>query len=508
MLPANKILEAARKTRDPRFDGRFFVGVKTTGIYCRPVCPVKLPLARNVSFYETAAAATAAGFRPCLRCRPEASPGTPAWMGSSTTVNRALRLIDEGALDDGGTLQSLSSRLGITQRHLGRLFTRYLGASPKTLVQTRRLEFAKKLIDQTQISMTEVALSAGYGSVRRFNDHFMQTYHRTPSSLRKAAPPSTEQRLLLRLGYREPYDFDGLLSFYRLRTTQGLEAVPHKAYRRACMLDGKPGRVEVTQDPHSREICCEVQGVGVRSLMQIAQRVRRMFDLDAIPEDITRLLSRDKKMARIVAQNPGQRLPGAWDGFEIAVRAILGQQVSVKSATRIMSRIAASYGTSTDYGLAFPQAEQLAQLVPEALPMPVRRARAIKTLAGMVATGSLNLESHALPHGAQEAACREQLLGIPGIGPWTADYIVMRVFGNPDAFLHGDLVLKRAAQRELHIGSEAELLARAEGWRPWRAYAGMHLWRTAAAPHLHKNPHNNSPQHPHKNSHQQRGSRR
>ncbi len=486
MLPADKVLEQARKARDPRFDGRFFVGVKTTGIYCRPVCPVKLPRVENVCFYETAAAASAAGFRPCLRCRPEASPGTPAWMGSSTTVNRALRLIDEGALDDGGTLNTLSHRLGVTPRHLGRLFTRHLGASPKTVVQTRRLQFAKKLIDQTRLSMTEVAMSAGYGSVRRFNDHFMQTYQRTPGCLRKDIQPGLGERLVMRLGYREPYDFDGLLKFYRLRATEGVEKVTDKAYRRAFTLDGNPGWVQVTQDAHTRELCCEVQGVNARYLMQIARRVRRMFDLDAIPEEIVKLLSRDKDLARIVAQNPGQRLPGAWDGFEIAVRAILGQQVSVKSATRMMGRMATTFGSHNDYGLVFPKAEQLATLVPEALPMPARRAGAIKSLATLVVAGKLDLEGTAgqtteeTMQDCLESSCREKLLAIPGIGPWTADYIVMRALANPDAFLLGDLVLKKAAQRELNIHSESELLARAENWRPWRAYAGMHLWRIAA----------------------------
>ena len=497
-LPEANILEQARRARDSRFDGRFFVGVKTTGIYCRPVCPVKLPRAENVCFYESAAAASEAGYRPCLRCRPEASPGTPAWMGTSTTVRRALRLINEGELDGGGTISELSLRLGVTPRHLSRLFTRHLGASPKTVAQTRRLQFAKKLIDETHLSMTDIAMSAGYGSIRRFNDHFRQTYQQAPGSLRQKGReknnPPAGGRIVLHLGYRAPYDFKGLLDFYRFRAIPGVEEVTDNAYRRSILLDldqehlqGKSpvsitagsrrqvGRVQVTQDAGAGALCCEVQGLPPGVLMAVVERVRRMFDVDAIPEEITRVLAADKLLARLVTTNMGQRLPGAWDGFEIAVRAIVGQQVSVKGATTVMGKIAARYGERHACGLLFPDAEQLAELDPATLPMPKKRAVAIKSLAVLIADRVFCLDGE-----GDAMTLQEQLLSIPGIGPWTAAYIAMRAFANPDAFLHGDLVIRRVAQQQLRIHTESELIARAERWRPWRAYAGMHLWRCAA----------------------------
>ncbi len=243
MLPAGGILEQARKARDPRFDGRFFVAVRSTGIYCRPVCPVRLPRAENVSFYETAAAASEAGFRPCLRCRPETSPGTPAWRGTSTTVSRALTLINEGALDDG-SVTGLSERLGVTPRHLTRLFSKHLGASPNTVAQTRRLQFAKKLIDETRLPMTDVAMISGYRSVRRFNDHFQNTYGRPPGSLRKLQTDATGD-ICLKLAYRQPFRFDTLLDFFRVRGIPGIECITN-TYQRSFMIDGQPGSVSVS----------------------------------------------------------------------------------------------------------------------------------------------------------------------------------------------------------------------------------------------------------------------
>lgn len=473
MLPGDHILEEARKARDPRFDGRFFIGVRTTGIYCRPVCPVKLPRQENVSFFDSAAAASEAGYRPCLRCRPEASPGTPAWLGTSTTVKRALRLINEGALDDG-SIGELSDRLGVTRRHLNRLFIKHLGASPNTIAQTRRLQFAKRLIDETNLSMTEIAMAAGYGSIRRFNDHFKRTYKASPSGLRRAGS-SSKETVELKLAFREPYDFEGLLDFYGVRATPGVEAATDGRYVRNFMEDGEVGRVTVMRVADKPELICEVQGGSPRSLMNIVERVRRMFDVDAIPEEINRILSGDKELRRIVKRNRGQRIPGAFDEFEVAVRAIVGQQVSVKGATTVMGRIVAQYGTTTGHGAAFPSPEQLAELDPESLPMPVKRAVAIRTLSQTVAEGKISLSR------AQDAdECQAALQEIPGIGPWTAQYIAMRALGDPDAFLHGDLVLKKVAAAKLGIESESELIERAERWRPWRGYAGMHLWRIAS----------------------------
>lgn len=470
MLPSNSVLEQARQARDPRFDGRFFIGVRTTGIYCRPVCPVKMPKAENVTFFNSAAAAAEAGYRPCLRCRPETSPGTPAWMGTSTTVNRALRLINEGALDDSG-VQALSDRLGVTSRHLNRLFVKHVGASPKTIAQTRKLHFAKKLIDETRLPMADIAMSAGYGSVRRFNDHVRQTYGKAPNQLRKEVNAVAGEALTLKVGFREPYNFSRLLDFFRLRATPGVESICEDSYQRRFSLDDEPGMLTVTRkDSH---LHCLIEGGSTRSLMKVIAGVRRMFDTDAIPEEVNRVLESDPELGALVCQHPGLRLPGAFDPFEVAVRAIVGQQVSVKGATTVMGKLADLHRSADQEG-GFPSAARLAQLDPEALPMPTKRAVAIKTLAKAVSDGELRFD---VP---DETTFYEQLVAMPGIGPWTADYIAMRARGNPDAFLHGDLVIRKASEQLFGLSKPQALLERAEQWRPWRGYAGMHIWRYAA----------------------------
>ncbi len=470
MLPAGGMLEQARRARDPRFDGRFFIGVRTTGVYCRPVCPVRMPRAENVVFFDSAAAATEAGYRPCLRCRPEASPGTPAWLGTCTTVTRALRLINGGALDEGG-VESLSVRLGVTPRHLNRLFAKHLGASPKTVAQTRRLQFAKKLIDETTLPMTEVAMSAGYGSIRRFNDHFQRTYHKPPGELRKQGGSSTGEGLALRLTYREPYDITSLLDFFRVRATPGIEQVG-ESYTRSFVLDDMPGSLSVTGG--DRKLVCMVEGGSARSLVKILHGVRRMLDVDAIPEEINSVLMRDKKLAKLVRRNPGLRLPGAFDQFEVAVRALVGQQISVKGATTVMGKIVTLYGEDTNHGRVFPAPARLVGLDPDSLPMPRKRAGAIRELARRVAAGELCFET------PDEEEFHRLLTDIPGIGPWTAQYIALRAQGNPDAFLSGDLIIRRVADALFGIKTEKALLARADAWRPWRGYAAMHMWRHAA----------------------------
>ena len=488
MLPAGGKLEQARKARDPRFDGRFFIGVRTTGIYCRPVCPVTMPREENVNFFESAAAASEAGYRPCLRCRPESAPGMPTWRGSSTTVTRALKLINDGALDQG-SVAVLCDRLGVTTRHLAGLFANHLGASPKTVARTRRLQFAKKLIDETSLTMTVIALSSGYGSVRSFNDHFAQTYSRSPGSLRKTRSAS-DGSVELKILFRKPYDFQSLLEFYRIRAIPGVENVrvgnlrvgnlrvgnaaednACESYERSFVLDGKSGHLSVSQS--GNQLVCAVQGGSTDSLMRIMGKVRLMFDVDAVPEEINSVLCEDRILRRLVKQRPGLRLPGAFDEFEIAVRAIVGQQVSVKGATTIMGRIADQYGTETEFGRVFPTPEILADLDPASLPMPSKRARAIKLLAVAVADGELGFDM-------DEQAFYEQLIAIPGIGPWTAQYICLRALSNPDSFLHGDLVIRKVAEKILGVSSEKELINRAEAWRPWRGYAGMHLWRSSA----------------------------
>ena len=471
----HKQFEQARQARDVRFDGRFFVGVTTTGIYCRPICPVKLPLVRNVTFFQTAAAAAEAGFRPCLRCRPESSPGTPAWMGTSTTVKRALRLISEGALDES-SIDELSDRLGITPRHLSRLFAQHLGASPLSVAQTRRLHFAKKLLDETDLNMTEIALSSGYKSVRRFNDHIKQVYGRPPSALRRrAGTPTGKGAFSLKLGYRQPFDFKSVLAFLAFRAIPGVESVTDSTYSRSIALDGRVSQLVVREHPKEPALLISVAAEDARHLFQISNRVKNLFDVNADPAEVNGVLSRDSALATLVRQQPGQRLPGCWSPFEIAVRAIVGQQVSVKGATTVMGRIAAQYGDDSPQGLCFPRAEALALLDTTTLSMPRKRAQAIKDMSAAVAAGDIRFDADVSTENLVE-----QLTAIKGIGPWTAQYISMRALNDPDAFLDGDLVLLRVAKDYLGIGSRAELLDRAEQWRPWRAYAGMHLWRAAA----------------------------
>ena len=384
-------------------------------------------------------------------------------------------------------MTDLSDRLGVTPRHLNRLFKKYLGASAKAIGQTRRLQFAKRLIDETELTMTEVAMSAGYGSIRRFNDHFKRTYGRAPASLRNGSPSlaSTKEAapareaVTLRLAYRAPFDFAGLLRFYSMRAIPGVEQVTADAYSRAWDLGGSDterrlGWVKISDDPASSSLVLQVCGVPPSDLMQLVSRVRQVFDLDALPAEINCVLNADKGFAQLAKSNPGQRLPGGWDPFETAVRAIVGQQISVKAATTVMGKIAAYWGESTGAMRSFPGPERLAEMSTASLPMPTARAETIRRLAQAVRDGKLVLAP------AQEAeALVATLTAIKGIGPWTAQYIAMRALGDPDTFLHGDLVIKKTAARHLGLTSERALLARAEAWRPWRAYAGMHLWRLA-----------------------------
>ncbi|MBT5153044.1 MAG: DNA-3-methyladenine glycosylase 2, partial [Gammaproteobacteria bacterium] len=347
------------------------------------------------------------------------------------------------------------------------------------VARTRRLHFAKKLIDETSLTMAEIALSSGYGSVRSFNDHFAQTYSRPPSSLRKTRSAS-DGSVELKMLFRQPYDFQSLLEFYRIRAIPGVEnvRVDHagednagESYERSFVLDGKSGRLSVSQS--GNQLVCTVQGGSSGSLMRIMGKVRLMFDVDAVPEEINSVLCEDRIMRRLVKRRPGLRLPGAFDEFEIAVRAIVGQQVSVKGATTVMGRIAMQYGIETEFGRVFPTPEMLAELDPASLPMPSKRARAIKLLAVAVANGELGFNM-------DEQAFYAQLIAIPGIGPWTAQYICLRALSNPDSFLHGDLVIRKVAEKILGVSSEKKLINRAEAWRPWRGYAGMHLWRASA----------------------------
>ena len=487
---SKEFCERARLARDPRFDGRFFVGVLTTGIYCRPICPAVSPKSENVSFYPSAAAASEAGYRPCLRCRPECAPGTPAWSGSSTTVRRGLKLIASGALDDGD-VEQLSDRLGVTSRHLRRLFTKHLGASPLAVAHTQRLHFAKRLIDETVLSMGHISSAAGYGSIRRFNDTFKKTYGRTPRELRKFGDKSTQgdnaATLSVRLPYRKPYSWPATLEFFAGRATPGVESVVGSSYRRTISVGGKHGVIAISPQTKSAYLTLTLTGVDTGALFEIVQRSREVFDLDAPIDEIATTLKGDEALRGLIGKSAGIRVPGAWDGFELAIRAILGQQISVKAATTLAGRIAEQYGeklslssdlTETGLSRIFPTAERLMRARFNNIGLVKSRAETIRRVAAAVVSGELNFDVVQEP----EDFCAS-LTAIKGVGDWTAQYVAMRVLKNPDAFPATDLGLLKALGSIENEGVQvapAELLRRAEAWRPWRAYAALLLWGSLA----------------------------
>src|SRR2546428_10131669 len=529
-----RVCDRARRSRDARFDGRFFIAVTTTGVYCRPICPARAPKDEHVRYFPTAAAAEAAGFRPCLRCRPEASPGTPAWLGTSGIVSRALRMIGDGALRGEGAasvlrgagapglnkdVEQLAGRLGVTARHLRRLFLQHLGATPLDVALTRRVHFAKKLLDETSLAFHQVAIASGFGSLRRFNGQIRRTYSRTPTQLRRlarqkaAADPDCYR---FRLAYRPPYDWDAMLAFLSARATPGVESVippprpttqnantakrpndearqslrssrPLRSswsssdgsrYQRTISVDGRHGSIEVSRLESRSALSLEVRFPDPRALLFIVERVKAMFDLGADPAIIAEHLRADPLLRGPLAKHPGIRTPGAWDGFELAVRAILGQQISVRAATTMAGRIATMFGspaiTGDESEWLFPTPAQLAHAAIERAGVVSARAETIRSLARRVADATITFNSSV---DAREMV--SVLKDLPGIGDWTAEYIAMRALGEPDAFPTGDLVLVRMAG-----GCAArELDRRSASWRPWRAYAVMLLWQSARDEH-------------------------
>lgn len=480
--------EDARQSRDPRFDGRFFVGVLTTGIYCRPVCPVRVPRKENVQLYPSAAAAAAAGFRPCLRCRPESSPGTPAWSGSSWKVSRALQLIDRGFLDDQ-SVDALAEQLDVGPRQLSRLFQSHLGATPIEVAQTRRLHFAKKLIDETAMPLSEVCFASGFGSLRRFNAVFQQTYERTPRQLRNrsARRSDSDAGLEIKLSYRPPFDWQAMLRFLDYRAIPGVEHVGENSYSRTFFLDGRSGHFTARFDSDSHVVHVRVSAGHSAQLYHIIDRIRSLFDLRADSTLIDNSFSRDKVLGSFVKKNPGLRVPGCWDGFEVAVRAILGQQVTVKAASTLVARVAQRHGsayTCADKPEAlthvFPSAHDLMRAELDGMGIVGSRIEAIRALAKAVAEGELTMDC---------TVSSEEFIGkvcsIKGIGEWTAQYIAMRALNDPNAFPYSDLILRRAAVKENYKKNAKEiltltprqLLEQASTWQPWRAYAVILLWR-------------------------------
>ncbi len=475
MLPEVEVCEQARLTRDPRFDGRFFVAVLSTGIYCRPVCPARAPSPDNVRFFASAAAAEQAGYRPCLRCCPERAPGASF---DHALASRALARIDAGALDDG-RLRDLAAELGVSVRHLGRIVAEHAGTAPGVLARTRRLHAAKRLIDETELPFADVAAMAGYRSLRRFNEAVRQCWRRTPGELRRLRRRMgmvrglrDDRRLSLKLAVRQPYDAPFMLDFLRRRAITGLEQVGTSAYSRLTAAAGGVGEVRIDL---AQPLRLSIAGAALASLSTTLGRVRRMFDVDARGDCIGAHLGRDPLLEEPSRRWPGLRVPGGWSAFEVGVRAIVGQQVSVAAATTLAGRLVRAFGVAVEGGrYLFPAPEALAGAdIAGAVGMPAERGLALARFAERVASGAIDFS--APPEQVVEA-----LLATRGIGPWTAQYVAMRALGDPDAFPDGDLVVRRAMGLTPRAPRRV-VLRRAEAWRPWRAYAVMYLWRLSQA---------------------------
>ncbi|ACU76580.1 transcriptional regulator, AraC family [Catenulispora acidiphila DSM 44928] len=536
-------------SRDTRFDGRFFTGVTTTGVYCRPICPARTPKPENVRFFRVAAAAEAAGFRTCRRCRPDKVPGSPDWNIRADLAGRALRLIADGAADQQDGVAALARTLAVSERHLHRVLVAELGVGPLTLARSRRAQTARLLLESTALPVSDVAFAAGYGSIRQFNDSVREAFGATPSEIRvrfgsgaaaaelAGSAVEGDGALTLRLTYRTPFDFAALLGWFGDRAIPGVDEVVGTGrdlvYRRALRLPHGTGQVELRDDKgvvHARLVVDDLRDVAVA-----VRRCRDLLDLDADPAQVDAVLAGDPALAPLVAARPGLRVPGAVDGFEIAVRAVLGQQISVAAARTMTARLvqrfsavelaaeaalvpnaalpavspavsgsptatsalAAASGATRDPDkdsdpeaapashfvdkkadlLPFPRPETLAAGDYEGLGLTRRTVATLRALATAVASGDL-----ALDRGVDRTEARAKLLAVPGIGPWTADYVALRVFGDPDAFPVGDLIVRRQAERLGLPGAEKALLAHAESWRPWRAYAALHLWASSGDP--------------------------
>lgn len=478
----------ALAARDARFDGRIFVGVRTTGIYCRPICPARTPKRENVVFYPTAAAAQQAGFRPCLRCRPETSPDTGAWRGTFNTVSRALAMIETGGLERAG-IAALAGRLGIGERQLRKLFLQHLGASPIAVAQTHRVLLAKQLIHETHLPMTEVAMAAGFGSIRRFNETFRKMFGRSPAVLRRAMARDepfavAKNSVTLKLPYRPPYDWESVRAFLTVRAIPGVEAISRGRYARTIALAEGHGMFAV-EPGEGNFLSVMIRFSSLRALPAIIARIRRVFDVGADPDYIGGHLSEDSFLAPLVAARPGLRVPGSWEGFELAVRTILSQRIAVSAARRLAGRLVSAHGQAVDdynadvEGLThlFPTPERLAGADLADLGVSRQRAAVVSSLAAAVIVDPFVFGPH---RSLDDAITR--LREVPGVGEWTAQYIAMRELRESDAFPASDVGLLRAmADTDGRRPTPARLLAHAELWRPWRAYAAAYLWAFDAA---------------------------
>ena len=505
----------AMQSRDGRFDGWFVVAVHTTGIYCRPSCPATTPKRQNVSFFPTAATAQQRGFRACKRCRPDASPGSPEWNVRADVVARAMRLIADGVIDRDG-VRGLSRRLGYSERHLNRLLTDELSAGPLAIARAQRAQTARVLIETTAMPMTEVAFAAGFTSIRQFNDTVRDVFATAPTQLRADRLRRDRRHrlhdpgpgvIVVRLPVRPPFDADGVFGFLGARAVPGVESWDGRTLRRTLRLPNGPGLVELRADGGA--VACTLRLTSVADLQTAVQRCRHLLDLDADPAAVDHQLGGDPTLALLVAARPGLRSPGAVDGAELLVRAILGQQVSVAGARTVAGRLAALAGDRVDSGpidsgpvdsgpvdsgpvdsgpvdpsemgmpaptLLFPSAESIAAIDPALLPMPMARRRALIGACQALADGAMVID-----RGVDRAEAHARLLELPGVGPWTAQYVAMRALGDPDVFMPTDLGVRHALERQGHDGSPRSAAERSLAWSPWRSYAVHHLWRSLAS---------------------------
>jgi AraC family transcriptional regulator, regulatory protein of adaptative response / DNA-3-methyladenine glycosylase II len=471
-LDSNACYRAVR-ARDRRFDGRFFVGITSTHIYCRPICTARPANRKNMRFYSNAAAAEGAGFRPCLRCRPERAPGLAPVDAVSRLVGAAMAGIEEHALSSA-RVGDLAASLGVSDRHLRRVTEAELGVSPIQLAQTQRLLLAKRLLRETALSQTDIAFASGFGSVRRFNALFKSRYGLSPRAVRgKSIDPGT---LSVQLEFRPPLAWERLLAYLRLRAIPGVEMADATHYRRTVAIGDAKGWIAVSMHESGHALTLEISPSLTPVIGAVIGRVKHLFDLGAAPDSVRMVLRQDDILAATVRRLPGLRVAGAFDGFELAVRTVLGQQVSVKGASTISGRWVAAFGESiaTPYpalNRLSPSADRMAGVAPEeiaALGMVGARARCLVGLARAVAGREIVLS---FASNVEEQI--ENLMNLPGIGHWTANYIAMRALHWPDAFPTGDLVLMRAAQ-----SNQKQLQQRSEAWRPWRAYAAHYLWQS------------------------------
>jgi AraC family transcriptional regulator of adaptative response / DNA-3-methyladenine glycosylase II len=465
----------AAESRDKRFDGRFVIAVRTTGVYCRPSCPAQTPRRQNVRFYPVAAAAQAAGFRACKRCRPQAAPGSRDWDIRADLAARALRLIADGVVDDDG-VGGLAHRLAVSERHLHRLLVAEVGASPLALARTRRAQTARLLVESTDLPITDIAFTAGYSSVRQFNDSVREAFGCTPSELRTRSTKriASSGAITLRLALHPPYDGDSWLAWLKSRAVASIEDISDTTYRRTIRLPRTTGIIELTPaaDHMAMRLCID----SLADLAVAVSRCRVLSDLDADPETVAAVLTQDSFLAPAVEKLPGLRVPGHMDGFELACRAVIGQQISVAGARTMLGRLVEALGEplSTPDGTLnrlFPTASAVAGSTLDGLGLTGARRRTLTALAGAVAGGSLDLN-----RGADRSETVQKLLELPGIGPWTASYIAIRALGDPDAFPASDLGLLRTSKELGGPETAAALEEYSLRWRPWRAYAAQYLW--------------------------------